>query len=135
MYVLGFCAAGRAGKASELVGARCAGAAGRETVGTVVIVGVWREGRVEGPEEEEVHGTVWFAAPPWLPAPVRGPGIAGNASCTVAAFEPPQLPCLLTFDLELCAVELFSRNTRIPPLPASAAEDAGKTPPGPGSEG
>lgn len=61
--------------------------------------------------------------------------VIGMGGKGLAAAALPQLPCLLTAERDDWAVEFFSLSTRWPPLRASAAEEPGRTPPGPGRDG
>ncbi len=128
MVVLGFDAAGKAGKAgSDGVVDDVANPGGRE---------LGRElGREDGRNEDELaeepsHPAALRPIPPALVDDAAGMG--GNGF-DVAAL--PQLPCLLTADREDCAVEFFSFKTRWPPLPAPATEDPGTPTLGPGRDG
>ena len=119
--VLGFGAAGRAGKAS-LFGVVDLGF-------DDVDAGIGGTGKTRD-DEEVTHGVA-----PTLPAPVLFVDEGGIAGKGFAFTAPPQLRCLLTADRDDCAVELFSLKTLRPPLPAALADDPGKIPLGPGSEG
>lgn len=124
--VFGFAAMGNAGNASPVAPpfARPIVAAldtGRDDAG---------DGRVD---DGAAQGTG-----PTRPAPARLADAAGMAGKGLAFTALFQLPCLLTAERDDWAVELFSLRTRWPPLPAAAtaaADEPGKTPLGPGSEG
>ena len=120
--MLGLAAAGKAGNASPAVA--------REVVG----LETGREGGADEPLEEEVaaQGGAWLDDPPPL---ARALGASIEGKDLPFATLLPQLPCLLTALLLDCAVELFSFKTRLPPLPATAAEEPGRTPVGPGERG
>lgn len=103
--VLGFAAAGNAGKASAAAAVSGLLKAegldmGRDGAG---------EGRGEDEEEEEAatHGVALTRPAPALLA--EDAGINGNG---LVAVELPQLPCLLTAERDDWAVELFSWRTR-----------------------
>lgn len=129
IMVLGFAAAGSAGKAS----------AAEPFVLPPEVEGLDSgcddddDDACEGLGEEEegaTHGVALTRPAPTLLA--EDAGIDGNG---FAAVELPQLPCLLTAERDDWAVELLSLRTRWPPLPAAAAEEPGKTPLGPGNDG
>lgn len=123
--VLGFAAAGSEGKASTVVPiALPEGVIGLE-------VGRTGAGDGLGLDDEATQGvTLTFPAPTLFAD--FGAGIDGKGLAFVAEF---QLPFLLTADREDCAVEFFNLRILRPPLPAAEADDPGKTPLGPGSEG
>ena len=140
IMVLGLAAAGRAGKAS---------AADEDAAAFFrnVDVAAGAEGVSAGEalDEEGVadaQGVVDVAAERDEEAGSDGNELALDAAMPARELDDdgitrplPQLPCLLTADRLDCAVELFNLRTRLPPVPASAAEEPGKTPPGPGRTG
>lgn len=123
MVVFGFKAAGKAGKASELVAF------------ATLDVGGLEDGRDEEGEAREEEVVVIQGVAPTLPAPTRLADAAAMGGKGLAFAALPQLPCLLTADRDDCWVELFSFKTRRPPLPTPDAEDPGRIPLGPGSVG